>query len=118
MSEAAATKGAQFVRDAVGVIAPQLASRFALSEADALELARNLIHDICSEIGGGIVYIPTDGFYGLTERDQAIFAAHKRGNTHELALQHGLTDMRIRQICAAVLKDIRAKRQMQLPGLD
>jgi Mor family transcriptional regulator len=111
-------RAAEFVRDAVAVLAPRLAARFDLQEADAVEAARDFVHDICDAVGGQSVYIPRDVVFGLTARDYEIFRVHNGRNTHELALKHQLCDGRIRQICAAITRQIRANSQMNLPGLD
>lgn len=111
-------RSAQFVRDAVSVMTPSLAARFSLSEEDAASVARDLVHDICAELGGQSIYVGRDMYFGLSERDREIFSLHHGRNTQQLAKQYGLTETRIRQIARTVLLEERSKRQPVLPGLD
>lgn len=107
-----------FVENAVKVISSQLVSNLKLAEDDALEIARNMTHDLCEMHGGDYMYVPKDVEFQMTKRDQVIYERFNGRNLHQLVKEFGITHTRIYQIVAQMKKVEFARRQRCLPGID
>lgn len=112
------TKATQFIVDAMPVVVKLLVAKYKLTDDEASQDARDLLHEICAECGGQQIYIGRDMEFELTARDLKIYNEHTGYNTHSIAKRHGISDTRVRQICKAIKDQRVAKAQMRLPGLD
>lgn len=121
MSDAEQTskhRAKSFVDSACRIISAMLENQFELSKKEAVELARNMVHDLCVEYGGTFMYVPKDMHYELSQRDMEIFNEFNGRNLHQLVKKHGVTHTRIYQIVAQVKKAQIELRQGRLPGFD
>jgi hypothetical protein len=83
----------------------------------ATQVLAQLQH-LAHEMGGrGGIYIAKGLVAQLSARDEAMCARFKGNNYAELAREFGLSDMRVRQIVDAYLREQFEKRQGNLPGL-
>ena len=81
------------------------------------QLALALTERVSTDLGGSYFYMHKGTSYRLTSRDRAMCAKFNGRNYHQLAREHDLTEMRVRQIVNAWQLDTFSRRQGNL-GLD
>ena len=81
------------------------------------QLALALTERVSTDLGGSYFYMHKGTSYRLTSRDRAMCAKFNGRNYHQLAREHDLTEMRVRQIVNAWQLDAFSRRQGNL-GLD
>lgn len=74
--------------------------------------------NIASNLGGGAIYFAKGVAVALDARDRAMCAKFTGNNYRELAREYDLTEMRVRQIINAWLRERFEKCQGRLPGMD
>ncbi|TCS38488.1 Mor family transcriptional regulator [Paucimonas lemoignei] len=80
----------------------------------AAEVALGVAEHVRKNIGGVATYIPRGLGYELSVRDRQMFEEFTGDNYHQLARKYELTEMRVRQVIAHVMRIERAKRQQNL----
>jgi Mor family transcriptional regulator len=106
-----------FVPSCVALAKTRLIASLGLTEAQAEDLAGDLIHDICVEHSGRYMYVPSDYEYTLSKRDHEIYNAYNSRNMVQICEKYGITHGRVYQIIKIVHAQELAKRQPTLPGL-
>jgi Mor family transcriptional regulator len=107
-----------FVASAQEIIAARLVTDLQAAPAQAMEVARDCAHDICLAHGGSFMYVPKDAAFDLTKRDWEIYHRFNGRNLHVLVKDYGVTHTRIYQIVARCKREMIAKTQHRLPGLE
>jgi Mor family transcriptional regulator len=108
---AALDRARQFVQTSVPLVQGRLMALAGLTEAQAIDIARECVHDICVEHGGKWMYVAKDDIFDLTKRDYQIFEEYNGRNMQQMVEKHRITHVRILQIVAQVKKEEVAKRQ-------
>lgn len=82
------------------------------------EIALRQTERLSMELGGGNFYMHKGVSFRLTPRNREMCAKFTGNNYDVLALQYGLSDMRVRQIIGDWQVEQFARRQGTLPGLE
>lgn len=88
--------------------------RRGIKEEPAEDLARHLVAAIALHHGGRPVYLPKGAALETALMHDAIYRAHRRGNTEALARRHGLTTRAIQRIVRDQMLLHRRKMQPSL----
>jgi Mor family transcriptional regulator len=112
----ALNRARQFVQTSVPLVQGRLVAILGIDEAQAVDIARECVHDICVEHGGKWMYIAKDDIFELTKRDRQIFDNYNGRNMQQMVEKYRVTHVRILQIVSQVKKEEIAKRQGRLPG--
>ena len=75
------------------------------------------LQHLAEQKGGRALYLAKGVAVYLSARDREICAKFRGNNYRELAQEHNLTEMRVRQIVDTFQRDDFLKRQSSLPGL-
>ena len=100
----------------VGVL--RLVEDAGLSESMARTVIRQVVHEVCTEFGGGEFYMPKDLDFPRSKRDEEIWCKFNGANGWELAIEFGICERQIRYICTVMRKRAVALNQLDLPGID
>lgn len=85
-----------------------------LEQQCAKEVGSKLAEHVRKEWGGQMQYIPRGTRYQCSLRDFEIFDKFKGDNYDQLAREYDMSEMRVRQIVAAVRQEEMKKRQQGL----
>lgn len=98
------------------VVFAGLVSEAGVAEAASARIALDMAEAVRKRIGGTMLYLPMGARWELSHRDRQIVAALQRrpGHYQAVAVEFGLSEMRVRQIEARWLATERAKRQAGL----
>lgn len=100
------------------IFVQRLSTDIGMDEATALAVSRDSIHQLCSELGPDLVYIPKGLEFEVTPKHLAIYKDFDGRNMHEVVAKHKVSPQWVYNICARIRKAEQADRQGTLPGLD
>lgn len=104
----------ELLADAAEQIAQRLIEKHGLEHEAACDIGNSLADFLAEHWRGQSIYMPADQAFKLNARDWDIFHAFRRGNSNELAKQHGVSKVRIHQIYKRCLAEYRARTQHSL----
>lgn len=107
-----------FVEAARRIYVQRLCSDLGLDESTAVAVASDSIHQLCSELGPDLVYIPRGLEFEVTKKHRAIYEDFNGRNMHEVVAKHKVSPQWVYSICARIRKADLADRQGTLPGLE
>lgn len=105
----------QLIVDLIDVQAAAL-KRLGVTEERAEDYARVMVTAQSIYLGGRHIYLPRGKQLEQALRDDAIYRAHRRGNTETLARQFDLTERQVQNIVRRQLELHRARVQPRLFG--
>lgn len=104
----------ELLADVAEKTAQFLMQKHGIEQDAAIDAGNNLADHLCDQWKGQNIYFAADTQYKLSKRDLEIFERMERGNAPDLALEYGLSYVRIYQIYRRCLAALRARQQ---PGL-
>jgi Mor family transcriptional regulator len=107
-----------FVEAATRIFVQRLTTDLEIEKETALAISRDSIHELCSELGPDLVYIPKGLEFEVTEKHKAIYKDFDGRNMHEVVAKHKVSPQWVYSICARIRKAELADRQGKLPGFD
>lgn len=107
-----------FSEAAIRILVQRLTTDLGIDEPTALAVARDSIHQVCSELGPDLVYIPKGLEFEVTPKHLAIYQDFNGRNMHEVVAKHKVSPQWVYNICSRIRKAEQADRQRQLPGLE
>jgi Mor family transcriptional regulator len=104
-----------FVEASVRIFSQRLTTDLQIDGATALALANDSVHQLCSEIGPDLVYIPNGLEFEVTEKHRAIYNEFNGRNMHEIVAKFKISPQWVYNICSRIRKAELADRQGNLP---
>ncbi|MBI2770036.1 MAG: hypothetical protein HYX47_10460 [Burkholderiales bacterium] len=104
----------ELLADIAERIAQRLIEKHGMEQDAACNVGNDLADFLADKWKGQTFYFPADQSYRLNQRDWIIFQRMERGEAPELALEFGLTTVRIHQIYKRALLEFRARNQHTL----
>lgn len=93
-----------------------LLKEFTPEREHAIESAQRLMHVLRENWAGQNLYIPADTRFHNIERDWQIYERAQRGNAGDLALEYGLSYVRIHQIVNRCAAEVQARARANAPA--
>jgi Mor family transcriptional regulator len=91
-----------------------LMEKHGIEQDVAIDAGNNLADHLCDHWKGQNIYFAADTQYKLSKRDLEIFERMQRGNAPDLAMEYGVSFVRIYQIYRRCLAALRARQQPSL----
>jgi Mor family transcriptional regulator len=104
----------ELLADCAEQTAKRLIEKHALDEDVACDIGNDLADFLADHWKGQTFYLPGDQAYRLNQRDWDIFRRMERGNANDLAMELGISKVRVHQVFKRCLAEYRARTQNSL----
>jgi Mor family transcriptional regulator len=104
----------ELLADVAERIAQRLIEKHAVDDEIACDIGNDLADFLADHWKGQTFYLPADQAYRLNQRDWEIFRRMERGKANELAMELGISKVRVHQVYKRCLAEYRARTQNSL----
>lgn len=106
----------ELLADVAERIAQRLIEQHTIDEDTACDVGNDLADFLADHWKGQTFYLPADQTYRLNQRDWEIFRRMERGKAPDLAMEFGISKVRVHQVYKRCLTAYRALTQHSLFG--